>query len=443
LIIIIIKMAKIHVLIGLLTILSYQADAQQFGLFNTNTLFDAFENPAQRHFIADDARQYASNFLLPYLGFNGANRGDVSYTFRKRINDGYLDARNIPIGNKKRNRLYGSSNMYLLTFRTSPFYQNNKELGFSWQVRSDFYADYTNESLVALRNYGRFTSSQSDLFNGNAYGQSYHQFSANYRVDYDYGFAVGIKFSVLSGITYNNADVTHSDLTVGQNDLSVRLTGKYKASFLYTDELDRQTLIPNFKNPGLSLGLGTSFTSQSGVLIMGNIKDLGFIKWSKNSSFVTLNNDLITLNAGNASNSKELQRKIVDLLNSKNEHKGFYAATNAKIDFLISKTYNFYTPNLIISKNLFYNGADVVLVNSFKVEDFSVSFSPAFNMNQFLLFGLQGLYQSSNFEFFAGTDNLLKSAAIFNSPSYAPKGVIGASLYMGIGFKFGYTAERP
>lgn len=433
-------MAKLY-LFGLLLI-SCQLRAQQFGLFNTNTLFDAFENPAQKAFVYNDSRQYASNFLLPYLGINASNRGDAGYALQRKLNDGAIETRNLPIGTGRRNKLFGSSNIYLLTFRTSPFYENNQEMGFSWQLRSDVYADYTNETLVALRNYGRFNNSQNELFNGNGYGQSYHQFSANYRVDYGDGIAWGIKFGILSGITYNNADVTQSSLAVAPDQLAVRLTGKYKASFLLTGELHRKTLLPDFKNPGLSASFGTTYTTAADVFIMANIKDLGFIRWNKNSSSVLLNNDLVTLNTGNNGISKDFQRKVVELLERNNLHKAFYTATNAKLDFLISKTYDFYSPDFIVSKNLFYNGGDIILVNNFKMEEFTFSVSPAFNMNQFLLIGAQGLYQSPNFEFFAGTDNLLKSAVIFNSASYSPKGTIGASLYMGVGIKFGSIAGR-
>ncbi|MCX2481260.1 DUF5723 family protein [Pedobacter sp. MC2016-15] len=432
-------MAKTCVVICLLLI-SCQLKAQQFGLFNTNTLFDAFENPAQRAFIHDDSRQFASNFLLPTVGANAGNRGDASYALQRKLNDGAIDTRDIPVGTIRRNKLYGSSNVYLLAFRTSPFYQNNKELGFSWQVRADVYADYSNETIVALRNYTRFNTSLDEPFNGNGYGQSYHQFSANYRVDYGDGIAVGLKLGLLSGITYNKAEVTQSSLTVAADQLDVRLSEKYRASFLLTEELERKTLLPDFKNPGIALSFGATYTSPSDVFIMANIKDLGFIRWNKNSSNVILNNDLITLDARNTGVTKDFQRKVVDLLKLKNQHKGFYTATNSKIDFLISKTYNFYSPDLIISKNLFYNGADVVLVNNFKVEEFTFSVSPAFNMNQFLLIGVQGLYQSANFEFFAGTDNLLKSAVIFNDASFSPKGTIGASVYMGVGIKFGHNA---
>lgn len=434
-------MAKLYFFIGLLLI-SYQLRAQQFGLFNTNTLFDAFENPAQKAFVYNDSRQYASNFLLPYLGANASNRGDASYALQRKLNDGAIETRDLPIGTSRRNKLYGSSNIYLLTFRISPFYENNEELGFSWQVRSDVYANYTNETLVALRNYGRFKTSQNDLFDGSGYGQSYHQFSASYRVDYGDGIAWGLKFGILSGITYNNADVTQSSLTVAPNQLSVMLSGKYKASFLRSEELHKKTLLPDFKNPGLSVGFGSTYTLPSDVFIMANIKDLGFIRWNKNSSSVILNNDLITLNAGNTGITKDFQRRVVELLERNNQHKAFYTATNAKIDFLISKTYDFYTPDFIVSKNLFYNGGDVVLVNNFKMEEFTFSVSPAFNMNQFLLIGAQGLYQSANLEVFAGTDNLLKSAVVFNDASYSPKGIIGTSLYMGVGIKFGRIAGR-
>lgn len=436
-------MNKVCVLIGLLVISSHHLKAQQFSLFNTNTLFDAFENPAQRAFVSEDSRPYASNFLWPSFGFNGGNRGDASYALKKKINDGNIDTRKIPIGTNLRNTLYGSSNVYLITLKLNPLYQNHQEWGFSWQVKSDAYADYTNESVVAVRNYGRFNSSQSDLFNGNGYGQSYHQFSVNYRVDFNEAIAFGFKLGVLSGITYNQADISQSSLTVNQNNLTVGLSGKYKASFLLTDELSSKTLVPDFKNPGLSLSFGTTYTSSSGVLIIGNVKDLGFIRWNDSATAVTLNNDQVSLNKGNAVNAKSLQSKIVDLLVRKNQQHSFYSPTYAKVDFLISRRYSFYTPNLIVSKNLFYKGGDVALVNNFKLEDFTFSLSPAYNINQFLLFGAQAMYQSPNFEFFLGTDNLLKSASIFNESSYAAKGVIGASLYMGIGIKFGYTSEHP
>lgn len=72
-------MAKRYLILSLFLILSTQIKAQQYGLFNTKTLFDAFENPAQKAFVLDSSRQYASNFLLPYFGLNAANKGASNF----------------------------------------------------------------------------------------------------------------------------------------------------------------------------------------------------------------------------------------------------------------------------------------------------------------------------------------------------------------------------
>lgn len=428
-------MKKLIVLIYFVLIINIDLKAQQYALFNTHTLFDTFENPAQRSFLSDYSAQHASNFLLPNLNFNLANRGDVNYTLKKRLNDGYMDTRNIPAGNNEQNIFYGNTNIYLLTYRVFDSSWSNKELGFSWQLRADAYADYTNESIIALRNYSRLNAAQEGLFNGNGYGQSYHQFSMDYREDYDDNLSFGFKISLLSGITYNQADIVQSGLHTDQNKWSVGLTGTYRASFLLTDELNKQTLLPEFKNPGLSVSLGTSYTAPSGIFLMGNLKDMGFIRWNKNSGTVLLN-DVVTVTGTGNSNSKLLQRKIVNLLKDKNEKRSFYTPTNAKADFMISKDYGFYRPGFIASKNIFYKGGDLVLVNSFRFNDFSVSLSPGYNLNQFLLLGLQGMYQNADFEFFIGTDNLMQSVAVFKETAYEDTGAIGASFYMGFGIKF-------
>ena len=437
-------MAKRYLLICFFSITFSQLQAQQYGLFNTKTLFDAFENPAQKAFLLDSSRQYASNFLLPYFGLNAANKGDGSFTGRKLISDGVYDATGVPIGNNDRNKLIHNSNIYLLTFRMFQSYKFHQEIGFSWQVRSDAFADYTNETLVIFNDYNRFSSSQTGLFNGNGYGQSYHQFSLNFRENYNKRLAFGVKVSLLSGITYNKAEITNSNLTIDPiaNQLSVGLTGTYRASFLRGDEISSKTFFPNFKNPGLSIGMGTTYTAKSGVFIMSSIKDLGFIKWNKDShSFFV--SDVATINRDPLEPEPDLQERILDIFEVADRKNSFYTATNAKADFLISKKYDFYTPSFIISKNLFYQGGDVVLVNNFKYNDLSLSLSPAYNMLGFMQLGTQGMYQTPNFEFFLGTDNLLKSASIAKKTAATNLGYTGASFYMGLGIKFGYIVEHP
>jgi len=440
-------MAKKHLILFIFIFLASNTKAQQFGLFNTRTLFDSFENPAQKAFVLDSSRQYASNFLLPNFALNAANKGDSNFALRSLINSGKFNGvystSEIPIGNNARNKAYVGTNIYLLTFRLFKSYKDHQEMGFSWQVRADGFANYSNETLVAIDNYNRFTSTQDGLFNGNGYGQSYHQFSMTYRENYTKRLSFGAKVSLLSGITYNNMQINKSNITIDPvlEQLRVGLGGTYKSNYLDTSEISTKMLVPNFKNPGLSVGFGTTYKAKSGVFIMANVKDLGFIKWNKNSHTVALTNGQVILDRLN-NDQADFQDRLYRLLSENDIQKSFYTATNAKIDFLISKTYGIYTPNFIISKNLFYNGGDVALVNTFRKNEFAFSLTPAYNMIGVAMLGLQTMYQTPNFEVFAGTDNLLRTAAIKQAQSVT-KGYTAASVYMGMSIKFGYVVEHP
>ncbi|WP_442591006.1 DUF5723 family protein [Pedobacter sp. AW31-3R] len=436
-------MAKRYFLLIFLLIAVTQLKAQQYGLFNTRTLFDAFENPAQRAFVLDSSRQYASNFLLPYFNIAAANKGDANSTLKRLLDgDGTFNTSGIPVGNQDRNTVIQNSNIYLLTFRIFKSYKYHKELGFSWQVRTDARADYTNETLVAFDDYNRLVGSAPGLFNGIGDVQTYHQFSINYRENYNKRLAFGAKLSLLSGVTYNRVEIGGSE--IGENpftgEVQIGLAALYRTNILDKEEVNSKLFMPTFKNPGLSVGLGTTYTSKSGFFMMGNIKDLGFIKWNKSTHSMYVN-DVITLDNLNPDTQTELKDKLYRVLKDADQPESFYTATNAKAEFLISRKYGFYTPNFIVSKNLFYKGGDVVLVNNFKYNEFSVALSPTYNLNGFGMLGAQGMYQTPNFEFFMGTDNLLRTATLLKSS--VQKNTAGASFYMGLGIKFGYTVEHP
>ncbi|MGY0041383.1 hypothetical protein [Pedobacter sp. NJ-S-72] len=136
-------------------------------------------------------------------------------------------------------------------------------------------------------------------------------------------------------------------------------------------------------------------------------------------------------------------KKLEDLFTSHDQRKGFYTATNAKLDLLVSKKFEFYTPSFILSKNIWNKGGDIALVNNFAYNEFSVSLSPIYNLNGFMMLGTQAKYQTPNFEFFLGSDNVLKSAAYNTKATASNSGYAGASVYMGVGIKFGYTVEHP
>lgn len=428
--------------------------AQQYGLFNTKTLFDGFENPAQKTFVLDSSRKFASNFFLPNLGFHAANRGNDDL-IRKALNESTYSAKDLVLGNGDLNTVYQNSNIYLLTFRIFQSYKFQKELGFAWQLRSDAHVDYTNETLAILDSYRRFQSSvpYDDVFNNDGYEQSYHQFSLTYRENFNKRLSFGAKISLLSGATYNRLKVTDSYLLMDpENDrIDIRVKGTYKASFRETKELSHKTAMPTFRNPGMSFGFGTSYTAKSGVFIMANLKDLGFIKWRK-TAYVNAINSFVNITNLSQKSSKQIENEIADIAIDESVNKSFYTLTNAKLDFMISKPFSIsypfsYTPSLIVSKNLFYKGGDAAFVNQFKYNGVSLSLIPNYNFNNLFMMGMQGMYQTPNFEVFLGSDNMFKTVTQINGAIKRDRtigsGYNGASFYMGVGIKFGNTVEHP
>lgn len=441
-------MLKKALLIYTLILFANQTKAQQYGLFNTKTLFDGFENPAQKVFTLDSSRQYASNFLLPYLGLNAANKGNSDF-LRRLINEQVYDSRDIPLGTNKFNTLYQHTNAYLLTLRIFNSYKYHKELGFSWQLRTDAQAKYSNETLVLVDNYSRLEDEmpKSGAFNDRAYAQSYHQFSVTYRENYTKRLAFGAKLSLLSGSTYNRLNITDSDLDINQNTglLSAKFTGTYSGTLIDFDDLNTNTFMPTFRNPGASISLGTSYQSKSGYFLMANLKDLGFIRWNNQSYYKNVN-EIIEIE-GSMDSKKEFQKRLTDAVTKDPERRGFYSATNAKVDAMISKSFGLWTPSIIVSKNLFFTGGDAAMVNKFKYEGFSVTATPTYNFHQLFYLGLQTMYQTPNFEVFLGTDDLLKTSSqvrgIINKDATIGNGYNGASVYLGIGIKFGNFVEHP
>ncbi|RZK71502.1 MAG: hypothetical protein EOO85_19990 [Pedobacter sp.] len=444
-------MLKSYTILILLCLSFGKISAQQFGLFNTNTMFDGFENPAQKTFQLDYSRKYSSNFFLPNFGASGSNKGNNDF-FRTMLNEGKYNASGVPLGTNHYNTLTIHSNIYLATLKIFQSYKYQKELGFSWQVRSEGRVDYTNETLAILDSYRRFAQSGltsfDEAFNNKGMAQSYHQFSFSYRENYDKKLAFGAKVSLLSGITYNRLNISRSrfEQQGSEGDIAVDLQGYYNASFLKGGDLERKDIFPTFKNPGISLTLGTTYTAKSGVTIMANVKDLGVIRWAKGSSVAKFNENTV-ISPADGLTSKQVENKITDLVLNNVTNKAFYALTNAKVDFLISKAFNYYTPSLILTKNIFYKGGDVALVNKFSYNDFSVSAIPNYNIDGLMLFGAQGMYKTPNFEVYMGSDNLFKSASQIRGAiardATVGTGYNGASFYMGIGIKFGNTVEHP
>lgn len=412
-------------------------------------MFDAFENPSQKSFTLDSSRRFSSNFFLPYFGVNGANRGDAEPVIRRILVDGVNDTRTLPIGEGALNHFYENSNVYVLTLRLFQSYKYQKEMGFAWQIRSDAQIDYTNETIAIFDSFTRFPQQTqlNNIFNTKGYQQTYHQFSFTYRENYNKRLAFGVKASLLSGVAYNDLNISDSYLHVNPetNSLNIRLAGNYSSNFNNENKINRNTIIPTFRNPGLSIGFSTNYTTKKGLFLMANIKDLGFIWWRHNTNSTSVNADKRIEDI--AFNQDYVNNQITDIFELSETPDKFLAATNAKADIYISKSYGLYTPALAVSKNLFYRGGDIAFINTFKYNNFSGSVTPLYNLNNIFMVGLQGKYQTPNFEIFMGTDNLVSTAKtarnVIKNDYTIGSGPNAASFYMGVGIKFGNVVNHP
>lgn len=429
----------------LLIVFCIQANAQQYALFNTKTLFDSFENPAQKSFVLDSSRQYASNFLLPYLDLSSLNRGSSDEAIRNLINTGYhthTASLNPP------QIIRENINIYLLSFRMFKYRKYHSEMGFSWQIKSESETSYNEQISQGLfKTVDRYASIPLiNVFNNHGKMQAYHQISFNYRENYRKNWALGAKVSLLSGIGYTEFQADRLTATINPTSavMQLEMNGKYKLN--YPEEgFSLSNSLP-FKNLGAALSLGTTYTTRSGIFMMANLKDLGFIRWGKKSYAGTLQINEAIANIGGDEADKNLEEAMISLA-KRNQPQAFISTINTKADFLISKTFGPYTPSLIISKNVFNPYGEAALINTLKSGIFSFSAVPGYTLDKNFKLGLQGMLQTPNFEMFLGTNDLIQSyyagKDIANYQAGQATGYNRASVYLGMAFKIGYVVEHP
>lgn len=424
--------------------------SQQFNLYNSRTLYDVFENPSQSAYQIDTSRRIAFNFFIPTITINAAASGSANTTFKPLIYDGIVNADNIPIGESKFNTIAFNTNTYLIMLRWLHTVKKSQEIGLSWQVRDDGRIKATNETIAIFDDYDLFnnTASAKGFFNNKGYNQSYHQFSLSYRQDVSKRLSIGLKGSVLSGITYTAFKVTDSDVAIDQEEdiIGVSVMGNLKSSFKF-DNFDSQSIKPKFKSPGLSLTAGASYKLRNGWFVMGNLKDLGFIKWNKDSYEYNFDaSNIVIVNASNSSADNRLADSLDQRINNSSTNRSYFSLLNGKAEVLVNKNYGNYQPNLILSKSIFYDRADIVLTNNYHYRNFVFTASADYNTSKYLAIGGQFMVKSPNTEFFLGSDQLLKSLEMIkdarrDSGPYS-SGYTGMSFYMGFGLKFGRVLEH-
>ncbi|MDB5138958.1 MAG: hypothetical protein JWR12_874 [Mucilaginibacter sp.] len=434
--------------------------AQQFSQYNTGTLYDSFENPAQRSFIPDSSHRFASNFLIPNINLNYFLSGDAQGTIKGRIFLKNYNNSLLLINKGKDNISNGDINLYLVTFKAYTNLDGDEEMGFSFQIKAEGKMAFTDETAAILGGIQNFNDEYyPSIFNSSYYYQAYHQISFAYRRKVNRQFAFGFKISSLLGIQYKGVNITSSRTTFDKADDAVYLglTGTYYNSYLPNYQLTSNALIPSFKNPGAAISIGTAYRSNDGFILQGNVKDLGFIHWNNQSQVFNFDNSEVIHGASSPQWQDSVFKHVNSIIHNTLTNKSFTTPVDGRAELSINKAFwlNYdntvkYLPTLIASKELFYPGFIGALVNSVQYKNCSIALTTTYDDLKTFTLGAQFMYKTPDVEFYIGSDKLTQSIAIAadeinKNPAsiYQNNSFTGASFFMGIAFKFGALIEHP
>lgn len=186
---------------------------------------------------------------------------------------------------------------------------------------------------------------------------------------------------------------------------------------------------------------------RDGWFVLGNLKDIGLIKWSKDSYEYNFNTGKIFIdNASNQSADNRLADSLDKNISATSINKSYVSALNGKAEILINKDFGNYRPNLILSKSIYYKGGDIALVNNYHYKNYVLTGMADYNTNGFLQLGGQLMIKTPNVELYMGSDHLIKSLQMLKTftknETIYPSGYTGVSFYMGFALKFGKILEH-
>ncbi|MES2375300.1 MAG: DUF5723 family protein [Bacteroidota bacterium] len=436
---------------------------QQFAQYNTGSLYDSFENPAQRAFIPDTTKQFAFNFFIPNFNANFYVAGNGQAALKTRAFESYYNTANLEIGNGAYNRINMNLNSYLIMFKLFASENGDQEVGFSFNTKAEARGIATDESIALFNGFRRLNNSNySNVFNDRLAYQAYYQISFTYREQLTKQFAFGVKLSALSGLSYRKVNIYQSNISLDQtNDVAtLSLQG---TSYTSSDagQSDAQKALPSFRNPGAAISIGTSYRDESGYKWQLNLKDLGFISWSKQSLISNFNSSKTIPDFSSSDREKNITNSLDSLTTGSQIKKGFTSATNGLLELSINKTYwlggneNFiFSPTIIGSKEVFYPGFTAALLAPIQHNNYIGTLMASYNDLKLFNLGVQFMIKKDNSEFFIGSERVLQTGKLFGDAIHSatdpgqtqvvvPQGrFTGMDFYIGVSFKFGALIER-
>lgn len=456
---------KKFLLISFLLISAIQVFGQRFSQYNTGTLYDSFENPSQRSFIPDSSMQFAFNFLAPSLNANVYLTGNAQAPSKSRLFSGYYNTAGLQIGKGQNNHLNANAGAYSIMLKMFGSLDGNTEVGFFTKTNAESRGIISDESVALFNGYANFPKdTYSNIFNDNYFYQIYHQIGFSYREQVTRKFALGIRLSALSGITYKKVDINQSriDFDKPNDQATLALQGGASTSGDSNKESFLQKTDLAFRNPGAAISIGTSYINEGAYTFQFNIKDLGFIHWNKTSKVSSFNEDTVQITGlSTAAREKNISDKLGSILDGNTVNKGFNSPINGLAEVSVNKSYWFdynktikFSPTVIASKELFYPGFTGALVTPVQYEKYTISLTSSYSDLRLFSFGGQFMIKTPNEEFFIGSDALYQSASLLHTAiqgeradkSQYPSNLgafSGASFFIGFSMKFGALIEHP
>ncbi|MES2063220.1 MAG: DUF5723 family protein [Bacteroidota bacterium] len=439
--------------------ISVETFGQQFSQYNTGTLYDSFENPAQAAFVPDTSRKLAFNFFIPNFNSNLYITGNGQVPLKSRAFSGKYENVALTLGQGRFSRANANANVYSLMFKVFTSLDGNQEIGISTQTRAEGRGIFSDESFLLLDGPNNFAdlTPYADILNDSYTEQSYHQISFNYREKVNKNFAFGFKLSALLGIQYQQLQIDRSQITFDKtNDAAdITLQGRYRISYT-PGEFSKRDLLPSPRNPGASISFGTAIRTRDNFNIQFNLKNIGFIHWYKSSIVSNFNTTLTAPDLSTPRREDNLYATTYSIIRSADKQQSFTTVTNGVAEISANKSYWFdydrrfkYSPTVILQKEVFYDGYTAALVNPFQYNNLVGTLTTSYNNYGIFSAGLQFMVKTPNVEFYIGSDRVMQSvsfagaagkndAQINKNASYT-----GADVFLGFSLKFGNVIEHP
>ena len=440
--------------------ISVETFGQQFSQYNTGTLYDSFENPAQASFVPDTSRKLAFNFFIPNFNSNLYVTGNGQVPLKSRAFSGTYENTALTLGERRFSRANANANVYSLMFKVFTSLDGNQEIGISTQTRAEGRGLFSDETLLLLNGTNNFPLDKipyNNILNDSYTAQSYHQISFNYREKVNKNFAFGFKLSALLGIQYQQLQVDQSQITFDKaaDAADISLRGRYRISYT-PGKFTQHDIIPSFRNPGAAISIGTALRTRDNFNIQFNLKNVGFIHWYKSSTVSDFNTTLTAPDLSTNRREDNLYATVYSIIRSADRKQSFTTPTNGVAEISANKSYWFdyerrfkYSPTLIIQKEVFYNGYTAALVNPFQYDNLVGTLTTSYNNYGILSTGLQFMVKTPNVEFYIGSDRVLQSVSLAGAANKSAAQInknaayTGADIFLGFSLKFGNVIEHP